>query len=211
MTKEKIKHLFRAVTKMVVLLIVLLIIIGCKPKQIIQEKVVTKIDSSQVITLNNELQKKTIEVELLKTDLERVRDENIRLQSEVSSHVINYDTGATVNPDGQYPKASEIITQSKYLYERTIKELEILKQQYGKKIDSLVNINEDLKQTIEVVNNENKELKQTTTPTTGFNFKLFFIGVGIGLLISFIIIVLNEKYHFGIIDFIKRIGKIIIP
>lgn len=195
MTKEKIKYLFRVVTKMVVLLIILLIVIGCKPKQIIQEKVVTKIDSSQVITLKDELQKKTIEVELLKTDLERTRDENIRLQSEVSSHVINYDTEAQIKPDGQYPKANETITQSKYIYERTIKELEVLKQQYSKKVDSLIIVNKNLQQSIELVTNENKSLSEKTTPTTGFNFRLFFIGVIVGILICFILWLLSKRYN----------------
>lgn len=195
MTKEKIKYLFRAVTKMVVLLIILLIIIGCKPKQIIQEKVVTKVDSSQVITLRDELQKKTIEVELLKTDLERTRDENIRLQSEVSSHVINYDTGAQIKPDGQYPKANETITQSKSIYENTIKQLEFLSQSYGKKVDSLITLNKNLQQSIELVTNENKSLSEKTTPTTGFNFRLFFIGVIVGILICFILWLLSKRYN----------------
>jgi hypothetical protein len=170
-------------------------VIGCKPKQIIQEKVVTKIDSSQVITLKDELQKKTIEVELLKTDLERTRDENIRLQSEVSSHVINYDTEAQIKPDGQYPKANETITQSKYIYERTIKELEVLKQQYSKKVDSLIIVNKNLQQSIELVTNENKSLSEKTTPTTGFNFRLFFIGVIVGILICFILWLLSKRYN----------------
>ena len=199
MTKEKIKHLFRAFTKMIVLLIVLLIIIGCKPKQIIQEKVVTKIDSSQIITLKDELQKKTIEVELLKTDLERTRDENIRLQSEVSSHVINYDTGAQIKPDGQYPKANETITQSKSVYENTIKQLEFLSQSYGKKVDSLITLNKNLQQSIELVTNENKSLSEKTTPTTGFNFRLFFIGVIVGILICFILWLLSKRYGFKLL------------
>lgn len=199
MTKEKIKHLFRAFTKMIVLLIILLIIIGCKPKQVIQEKVVTKIDSSQVITLKDELKKKTIEVELLKTDLERIRDENIRLQSEVSSHVINYDTGAQIKPDGQYPKANETITQSKYIYERTIKELEVLKQQYSKKVDSLIIVNRNLQQSIELVANENKSLSEKTTPTTGSNFRLFLIGIVVGILLCFILWLLSKRYNFKLL------------
>ena len=179
-----------------ILMIILLIIIGCKPKQIIQEKVVTKIDSSQIITLKDELQKKTIEVELLKTDLERTRDENIRLQSEVSSHVINYDTGAQIKPDGQYPIANETITQSKSIYENTIKQLEFLSQSYGKKVDSLITLNRNLQQSIELVTNENKSLSEKTTPTTGFNFRLFLIGVIVGILLCFILWLLSKRYGF---------------
>ena len=180
-----------------ILMIILLIIIGCKPKQIIQEKVVTKIDSSQVITLKDELQKKTIEAEILKTDLERTRDENIRLQSEVSSHVINYDTGAQIKPDGQYPIANETITQSKSIYENTIKQLEFLSQSYGKKVDSLITLNRNLQQSIELVTNENKSLSEKTTPTTGFNFRLFFIGVIVGILLCFILWLLSKRYNFN--------------
>jgi ribosomal protein S13 len=182
-----------------ILLIISLSISGCKPKQIIQEKIVTKIDSSQVITLKDELQKKTIEVELLKTDLERTRDENIRLQSEVSSHVINYDTGAQIKPDGQYPKANETITQSKSVYENTIKQLEFLSQTYGKKVDSLITLNRNLKQSIELVTNENKSLSEKTTPTTGFNFRLFLIGIVVGILLCFILWLLIKLYGFRLL------------
>lgn len=51
---------------------------GRKPKQIIQERTITKIDSTAIISLKSELQKKTIEVETLKTDLERFGEVSIQ-------------------------------------------------------------------------------------------------------------------------------------
>jgi hypothetical protein len=57
----------------------LLFLVGCKPKQIITEKVVTKIDSTAVISLKNELHAKEIQVENLKTYFKRLSDENTRL------------------------------------------------------------------------------------------------------------------------------------
>ena len=94
----------------------LLFLVGCKPKQIITEKVVTKIDSTAVISLKNELHAKEIQVENLKTDFKRLSDENTRLMSEASTHTINYDTAAPVDPHtGKYPIASETISQTKSL------------------------------------------------------------------------------------------------
>lgn len=166
--------------------------IGCKPQQIITEKTVTKIDSTSVSTLRNELQKKVVEIELLKTDLERTRDENTRLQSEASTHQINYDTDAPLKPDGTYPIASETKTESKSLYEKTVKEYEKKLSAYERKTDSLTSTITDLRTDVKVLTNENTELKSKTTQTTGFNFRLFFIGVIVGMILIVVLIVLTK-------------------
>lgn len=185
------KNLFREVTKLILLLL-FISFIGCKPQQIITEKTVTKIDSTSVSTLRNELQKKVVEVELLKTDLERTRDENTRLQSEASTHQINYDTDAPLKPDGTYPIASETKTESKSLYEKTVKEYEKKLSAYEKKTDSLTSTNTDLRTEVKVLTNENTELKSKETQTTGFNFRLFFIGVIVGMVFIVVLIVLTK-------------------
>jgi len=196
--KNKAGYSFHSCRVLVVLSLILLTINGCKPQQIITEKVVTKIDSTKVITLQEELYKKTEEIVLLRAELERMREENTKLQSEISSHIINYDVEANVNPDGQYPKASETITQSKIIFERQIKELETSKLQYSKKIDSLVNVNKNLELSVALLKNENIELKDKTTPTTGFNFRLFIVGVIVGILVCLGVRFLLKKYSFGI-------------
>ena len=172
----------------------LLFLVGCKPKQIITEKVVTKIDSSAVISLKNELHAKEIQVENLKTDFKRLSDENTRLMSESSSHTINYDTAApVVLHTGKYPIASETITQSKSLLEKTIKEFEILEQEYNNEIYKLTRENQNLEFTLETLKEENHSLKEKITPTTCFNFKLFFAGMIFGIVLILISIAFKNK------------------
>ena len=172
----------------------LLFLVGCKPKQIITEKVVTKIDSTAVISLKNELHAKEIQVENLKTDFKRLSDENTRLMSEASSHTINYDTAATVDPHtGKYPIASETITQTKSLLEKTIKEFDILEQEYNNEIFKLTRENQNLEYTLETLKEENHSLKEKITTTTGFNFKLFFAGMIFGIVLILISIAFKNK------------------
>lgn len=172
----------------------LLFLVGCKPKQIITEKVVTKIDSSAVISLKNQLHAKEIQIENLKTDFKRLSDENTRLMSEASSHTINYDTAAPVDPHtGKYPIASETITQSKSLLEKTIKEFEILEQEYNNEIYKLTKENQNLEYTLETLKEENHSLKEKITPTTGFNFKLFFAGMIFGIVLILSSIAFKNK------------------
>lgn len=133
----------------------LLFLVGCKPKQIITEKVVTTIDSSAVISLKNQLHAKEIQIENLKTDFKRLSDENTRLMSEASSHTINYDTAAPVDPHtGKYPIASETITQTKSQIDKTIKEFEILQQVYNNEIFKLTRENQNLDYTLETLKEE---------------------------------------------------------
>ena len=172
----------------------LLFLVGCKPKQIITEKVVTTIDSSAVISLKNQLHAKEIQVENLQTDFKRLSDENTRLLSEASSHTISYDTTAPVDPHtGKYPIASETITQTKSLLEKTIKEFDILEQEYNNEIFKLTRENQNLDYTLEALKEENHSLKEKITPTTGFNFKLFFAGMIFGIVLILISIAFKNK------------------
>lgn len=170
-------------------ILILLLLIGCKPKQIIQERTVYKVDSTAILSLQSQLQVKTIELQVATTDLERTREENIKLMSEVSQHQINYDTGAPLKPDGTYPKASETITESKTEYEQTKREYLKIIDELNTKLQKSIEINTNLDQTIKKLSEENKELKSKITPTTGFNFRLFFAGVFAGMVVAVILIV----------------------
>ena len=183
---------FRTAALILLLFTTLLFLVGCKPKQIITEKVVTTIDSSAVISLKNELHAKEIQIENLKTDFKRLRDENTRLMSEASSHTINYDTAAPVDPHtGKYPIASETITQTKSLLEKTISEFEILQQEYNNEISKLTRENQNLGYTLETLKEENRTLKEKITPTTKYNFRLFFAG----MIFVFVLIAIGFKYN----------------
>lgn len=180
--------------KKIIPILIILLLIGCKPKQIIQERTVYKVDSTAVTSLKSELQKKTIELQVATTDLERTREQNIKLQSDVSQHEINYDTNAQVDPQtGNYPKASETITESKSLYEKTVKEYETLILEYRREVESLTTENKNLEMTVATLKQENKDLKIKTTPTTGFNFRLFFAGVAAGILLVVVYLFIRIK------------------
>ena len=182
--------------KKILPILVLLLLIGCKPNQLITERTITKIDSTALLSFQDENKQLKREVVSLTSELERVRSENTKLLTEVSSHTINYDTGAQINPQtGKYPIASETMNQTKSYFERTIKELETQIQEFNSKIDELTTTNTKLDYTIDVLKNENKELKQKTTPTTGFNFRLFLLGVGLGIALSVIIYFVLKRYR----------------
>lgn len=162
----------------------LLLLFSCKPKQIIQERVVTKVDSTAIVSLQQQVSARNIVIEMMRSEIEAAREENVRLQGEVSKHEINYDTEAPVSPEtGKYPIASEVITESRTTLEKSIKEFEILKQEYRKEAEALTQKNSNLELTIESLRDENRELKAKITPTTGFNFRLFFTGMGVGVVL----------------------------
>lgn len=170
--------------KKIIPILIILLLIGCKPKQIIQERVVTKVDSTAIVSLQQQVSARNIVIEMMRSEIEATREENVRLQGEVSKHEINYDTEAPVSPEtGKYPIASEVITESRTTLEKSIKEFEILKQEYRKEAENLTQKNSNLELTIESLRDENRELRAKITPTTGFNFRLFFTGMGVGVVL----------------------------
>jgi hypothetical protein len=187
--KNQAKHTtasIRTATLLLLLLTALLLLVGCKSKLTITEKVVAKTDSSAVISLKRELDSKEIQIEVLKTDLERMREENTRLRSEASSYTINYDTTAPVDPHtGKHPIANETITQSKSLLEKTIREFETLKLVHNKEIETYKIIISDLELTIETLRNENSDLQ--INEISRFNFMPFVWGIVVGIILIILI------------------------
>lgn len=174
-------------TKITILIALILLLASCGSKKAVTEKIVTKLDSTAIVSLQTELSVKNKIIENLQTDLERMREENTRLLSESSSHTINYDTNAPVNPEtGEYPKSSETKTESKYLVEKTIKEMETLKQEHRKEVETIETLNSNLELTVEMLRQENSELRTKTVP--GFNFKSFLWGMAAGVMILLLLI-----------------------
>ena len=164
---------------------ILQLLSGCKPNQLVTEKIVTKIDNTAVWNLEKELHKKELRVTLLETDLKRAKDENINLSSEISKHEIHYDTSAPVDTaTGRPPVSSEIITINKSWIEKTIKEYETLIQQTSTQNETLTTENTNLQLTVKTLVNENKELKEKTTAAGSTRFRLFSIGLMAGIFLS---------------------------
>lgn len=161
---------------------------GCKPKQVIQEKNIYKTDSLAITKLRDSIYRYEVKVGILETDLERSREENVNLMSEVSRYERYYDTSSPISPQtGKPPIASEITTISKSQLEKNLKEYERLNAEYRIENESLTRINRNQELIIESLREENRDLKQKTTPTTGFNFNLFLLGVGAGIAVSVLI------------------------
>lgn len=176
-------------TKYVIAFIIGFIIFsGCKPKQILTEKIVTKIDSTAVTYWQDQYYRGETKRAILESDLERTRDEYYKLQTDVSKHEINYDTGKPINPEtGKPPVSSETFTQTKSQLESEIKEMETVLQEYKIEVNSQERKISNLNSIVESLTEENKDLKEKITPTTGFNLRLFFWGVAAGIIISIII------------------------
>ena len=183
------KSIFLAI---LLLLLIALFATGCKPSQIITEKVVREVDSTAVLKLQTELQLKEKTIEVLTSDLKRVREENVLLRSESSSHEINYDTGLPVNPEtGKPPVKSETIIHSKTEYDRVVTENETLRKEHSKEVNSLETKITNLELTVETLTQENSELK--TKETVKFHFKSFFLGIGAGIFILLLLVVFLKR------------------
>ena len=173
------------------LLLIAFFATGCKPNQIITEKVVREVDSTAVLKLQTELQSKEKVIESLTTDLKRVREENVLLRSESSSHKIDYDTSGQVNPEtGEYPKQSETITHSKYEYNRVVTENETLRKEHSKEVRLYETKISNLELTVETLTQENSELQ---TREVKFHFKSFFVGVMTGMLILLLLVLFLKR------------------
>lgn len=169
----------------VVAIFSLMLLSGCKAKQVIHERTITSVDSTAIIYLQRQLSEKEATIERLKIDLNRTRDEFSRLQSEVSSHTINYDTTASVNPEtGKYPIASETITQTRQQLDRTIKELETVKSEHNKEITAERSKSSNLQQEVTQLRDENRELKSETTATAGSGIMSIVYGFIIGVVLT---------------------------
>lgn len=112
---------------------------SCAPKMIVRENVVTKVDSTLVISLKNELNQKSVEIEILRAELTQTRKENTVLKSEINAHIINYDTSKEPNADGKHPIQSETIINSKSTLEKHLDELSVTNAELRKENTTLTN------------------------------------------------------------------------
>ena len=188
---------FRTAALLLLLFTALLFLVGCKTKHTIIEKITSRTDSTAIWSLNDSLYKKETLVASLQIDLQRLREENIRLLNETSTHQISYDTSAPVNPGtGKPPIASESFTISKSSLEEAKKEYETLLQNLTIENESLTRQNHNLQLTVEKLTNENKQFTEKKTTSPGINFKFFLFGLFFGVILSFLIY-LNLKISNG--------------
>lgn len=179
--------------KKYIYILIVLLMIGCKPQEKIQERVITKMDSTALIKLQERINYQADVIGRLETSLAKVREEIFVLKSNSSLHDIKYDTNAQINPEtGQYPKASETISTNNQSLERESKEIDNITTKFDKEIKSKLEIIKELESEVEVLTDENKKLKSQIKPQAGFNFKLVLISFLIGFAIPVIFSLRNK-------------------
>lgn len=144
-------------TKYKILFFVPLLLISCKSKQVITEKISSRSDSSAVLLLEDEITQKEIQITSLQSELNRFKEENFTLRNEVSTHEINYDTSQPIDPQTQKPPVSaEIITISDTQLEKNLRDYEILLWASSIENENLTIGNKNLQYTIETLKYDNK-------------------------------------------------------
>lgn len=176
--------------KTIALVLTIIAMIGCKPVHTVQEKRIVSVDSTAVFALQEVLDLELKKNESLRTELNRAKEENLKLTNEIESHEIHYDTTAKVDSvTGKYPIASETITTSKSVLEREIKEQEKLLKEQDIEIRAQAQLNKNLEYQVENLKTENSELKSKTTKC-GFSFKWLIYGIVSGSILTILVLAL---------------------
>ncbi|NLD23788.1 MAG: hypothetical protein GX670_06125 [Bacteroidales bacterium] len=168
----------------------LLMLGGCKPKQVVNEQYVAVTDSTAVFQLSDSLQIKEWQMSVLRTHLNRFIEENFNLESKMWQKEIYYDTSAVADSvSGKHPVLSEIVSTNIITLEKSSINNEALMS-----VDSIVGIkiselnsNIDLK--VEKLVDENKSVETITLSKTSMKYKWVVL-----LIILFIVLILKYNY-----------------
>lgn len=171
---------------------------GCKPQRIVSEKVITHSDSSAVLLLKNSLNKKEIHIESLKSDLKRLRTENINLRSETATYQVNYDTNTPTDSISNRPAViSEVFTVNKNSYDKSIREYHKLLQEASIEIEGLTTANTNLKLIVRNLQDEKIEYLEENDQKGWFCGRVIvWVGVFVGVIILLIKYVYIYKYYY---------------
>lgn len=162
----------------------LLLLVGCKPSQLVTEKIITRTDSSAVQVLRDSFYRKDIQMAFLHTDLKRARVENIRFRSETRQHEIHYDLTASVDTStGKRPVMSEIITSTDNRYGKEVEDDERRSAEAFMAHENLTYVNRSQLLTVEKQTLEDKTLKEEP-PASRSRYKLFMAGVVVGIILG---------------------------
>jgi|SRR5690554_3752215 len=167
----------------ILVLIITLLIYGCKPNQIVTEKIYSQIDSSAVTIYESEISQKEALIASLQSDLNRFKEESINMKSEMFRLEFYYDTNAPIDTiTKKRPISSEIITINNNWLQNSIKEKEILLKEANIENVSLTTKNKNLQLTVDAIKKENRFLKEKTDSFSRFNYKILSAGMIVGIL-----------------------------
>ncbi|HHX31084.1 MAG TPA: hypothetical protein GX712_00650 [Bacteroidales bacterium] len=105
----------------------LLMLGGCKPKQLVNEQYVAVTDSTTVLQMSDSLQIKEWQMSILRTHFNRFIEDNFNLESKTWQKEINYDTDAQIDSvSGKHPVLSEVVSINIITFEKSLKDHEAL-------------------------------------------------------------------------------------
>lgn len=158
--------------KKAVIIFLTSLLFGCKPQNILTEKVTTQTDNSSVMKLKDSLQIKNIEFSILQSDLQRAKEENISLRNETTRYEVNYDTNTPTDSITNRPAViREVLTVNKSIYEESVREYKILLQEANIENINLSTRNSNLELSVENLLTENKTIKDEYKSHYILNFK----------------------------------------
>jgi len=155
----------------------LLMLGGCKPRQIVNEQYVAVTDSTAVFQLSDSLQIKEWQMSVLRTHLNRFIEENFNLESKTWQKEIYYDTSAKIDSvSGKHPVLSEIVSTNIITLEKSLKNHEAIV-----KVDSLEKINasslnSNISLKVDKVIEENKSVETKLLHKISFKYILIVLG-----------------------------------
>ena len=135
-------------------------LIGCKPAQVVTERVLIKSDSTAVLELKEETEFKGNKIMMLESELKQIKEDVFNESNYQHKHEIFYDTTSIIDSlTGKFPISSEIIFENSFIVER--KQREYLNQLENTNIEiaELITINSDLKQTVERLQDEKRSVE----------------------------------------------------
>ena len=161
-----------------------LLLAGCRPGRMVTEKRRVESDSTAVLIWRDSLQEKNSEIAHLRSDLKRVREENVTLRSEVLLYEIKYDTAAPIDSaTGRPPVMSERFTAHNSRQKKTVSNAELQQREWSLERESLTRANSSLLLSVEQLTRENRELKEKTTLPSPFKRLLLPAGIILTILL----------------------------
>ena len=161
---------------------------GCKPRQLMNERYVTVTDSTSVLKYSDSLQIKEWQMYVLRTQFNRFIEENFNLLSETSSKEIYYDTNAVIDSvSGRHPILSEVITTNIVSIDKAKRDSVVLLCVDTIEISNINSINSNASLKIDRSIDENKSVE--TEPV--YNTSLRYIMVC--LVVVFFIVLATKK------------------
>ncbi len=162
----------------------LLMLGGCKPKQLMNEQHVIKMDSTAVFEFNDSLQVREWQMTVFRTHLNRLIEDSFNLESKMLKKEVFYDTSAQKDSvSGKYPLSSEVETTNIITLERSLKNHEAhIKDDLIEKTDVSIQ-NSNISYKVEKEIDENKIVETKLLHKTSLKYILFILFTSLILLL----------------------------